>query len=182
MYPASASTAYSAGHPCPLERIKRSRSAHSASLGLWRSTRKYSAASNSTSESDPPGCPLPAAPIILMISIRRRLARRFNSVTDSILRAAVTSAVVLIGGNGLRPRLCARRHAPAAALWVSLSPRTRPVVSRWSCAALVCCDSRPRIPQSALPPAATARALDVVYSALRGAPNCRFQPPTAPAF
>src|SRR5947209_189273 len=60
--------------------MKRSRSGQAGFAGSCRSTRKYSAASNSTSLSEPPGCPLPAAPIILMISTRMRILLRVGEL------------------------------------------------------------------------------------------------------
>src|SRR5205807_9954394 len=45
--------------------------------------------SNSTSDNDPPGCPLPAAPIIRTRLTRIRRAMRFSSSTEGAVRSVI---------------------------------------------------------------------------------------------
>src|SRR5579871_69751 len=77
-------TAYSTGAACPLERMKRSRSAHLGFFGSCRIPSKYSVTRRSVADSEPPGWPDPAAPIITTISRRTRLAIACNSSTDLV--------------------------------------------------------------------------------------------------
>src|SRR5262252_3761747 len=62
--------------------MKRSRSALAGFLGSIRIQSKYSSTRISTAESDPPGCPDLAAPVISMISRRTRFAISWSSAID----------------------------------------------------------------------------------------------------
>src|SRR5438309_9857232 len=51
--------------------------------------------SNSTSDNDPPGCPLPAAPIIRTRLTRIRRAMRFSSSTEGAVRSVIFLPLLL---------------------------------------------------------------------------------------
>src|SRR5436853_2637613 len=63
--------------------MKRSRSGHAGRVGSWRITLKNNAVTNSAADSDPPGCPEPASPIMVTMFLRIRLAMRLSSATSS---------------------------------------------------------------------------------------------------
>ena len=55
---------------------------HFGFFGSIRILLKNNSTTISTAESEPPGCPNPAVPIIVMISRRIRFAMNFNSSVD----------------------------------------------------------------------------------------------------
>src|SRR5688500_5919772 len=95
--------------------MKRSRSAQSGRFGSCFITRKYRAAVSSTDESEPPGCPEPAAVIIVMMSRRnsRHLALSSSKVRgmgtsgmrdgEERRRSGAYSIGGRRGGNGIEP-------------------------------------------------------------------------------
>ncbi len=82
--PTSAQAAYSSGAACPLERMKRSLSGRSASVGSYRISPQNRTATTSAAEQQVLGWPLPAFVVLRTESIRRRVA--------TLRRAAVAGA------------------------------------------------------------------------------------------
>ena len=77
--PSLPSAAYWMGQTWPFESTKRSRSGHLGSFGSTCISEKYSAATMSAAESEPPGCPDCASYIIVTAVLRSSFARSLSS-------------------------------------------------------------------------------------------------------
>src|SRR5436309_6227996 len=97
MKPTSAKTAYSAAHPWPLLRIRRSRSCQAGRFGSTLRTQAYRTASSSTVDSEVPTWALCARWVIITTCRRMRADRsRHCSFSVSVRSMASWLALVLL--------------------------------------------------------------------------------------